>query len=138
MSYKPPIQLGRCAVIGNPIEHSLSPQIHQRFAQQVNGILQYDKIEGDLNTFEEQVRQFFKNGGKGLNVTLPFKARAYQLADIASPNAQSAATANTLWLNEQQQICCDNTDPTGLITSLQKHLQLETKRVLLIGGGGGC
>ncbi len=127
-----------CAVIGNPIEHSLSPLIHQHFASQCGLSLDYQKRLGDDNHFEQQVNQFFANGGTGLNVTVPFKERAFTMAEITLPEAAKAQAANTLWLNKAGKLCADNTDGLGLITALEQLTILKDKRILLIGGGGAA
>ena len=82
------------AVIGNPIEHSKSPQIHARFAAQTGQDMHYDKILGE--SFEDDVRAFFASGGRGLNVTVPFKQQAYEFADELTGRANTAGAVNTL------------------------------------------
>ena len=78
------------AVIGNPIQHSKSPQIHAAFAAQTGQDLEYGRLLGDLEDFEGDVRDFFATGGRGLNVTVPFKQQAFQLADQLTPRAATA------------------------------------------------
>lgn len=131
----------RYAVFGNPIAHSKSPQIHTAFAQQEGVEIQYDRITAPLETggFEEAVAHFFQNGGKGANVTVPFKERAYLLADQLSERAAAAKAVNTLWLTEDQKIYGDNTDGLGLVQDLHHHYpHLAATRVLLIGAGGAA
>lgn len=123
------------AVIGNPISHSLSPIIHQEFARQCGINLKYEKILGEERLFEQQVQNFFQNKGKGLNVTLPFKARAYAMASVAHPRAKLAQAANTLWL-EADGLHVDNTDGVGLLRDLLRHMPLNQKRILILGAGG--
>jgi shikimate dehydrogenase len=127
-----------CGVIGSPIEHSLSPMIHHYFAEQYEIPLRYKKILGDPKNIEQQILDFFSNRGLGLNVTSPFKSIAFQLAKHHSYRALSAKTANTLWVNDAQELCADNTDGLGLLFSLQQHTRLINKRVLLIGAGGAA
>ena len=84
------------AVIGNPIEHSKSPQIHAAFAEQTGQDIDYGRILGDMEDFPGDVRDFVKSGGKGLNVTVPFKERAWELADENSERAEHAGAVNTI------------------------------------------
>ena len=98
-----------CAVVGNPISHSLSPWIHQQFASQAGISLAYEKIQGDDAGFERQVLDFFDKGGLGLNITAPFKIRAYAMANRVTERAAEARAANTLWVQENQ-LHADNTD----------------------------
>ncbi len=128
----------RYAVIGNPIEHSKSPLIHTAFAQQTGESLSYDRLLGRLDHFEEDVRHFFSTGGRGLNVTVPFKEQAWALADQKSPRAESAGAVNTLMLLEDGQICGDNTDGAGLVRdlSINHGYLLSGCRILLLGAGG--
>lgn len=123
------------AVIGNPIAHSLSPFIHQHFAQQTKIHLNYEKIMGDDVSFETQVSDFFSDGGLGLNVTLPFKQRAFALATVHSARCQKAGAANTLWMKENQ-LHADNTDGVGLIRDMQRYTDLQSKNILILGAGG--
>lgn len=125
------------AVVGNPIAHSLSPIIHQQFAAQHHIELIYDKIKGDDLHFEQQVKDFFVNGGRGLNITLPFKQRAFALAQLHSERCNMAGAANTLRLAEGQLVA-DNTDGVGLICDLNRYLKLEQKRILILGAGGAA
>lgn len=124
------------AVIGNPIEHSKSPQIHARFAVQTGQDMHYDKILGE--SFEEDVRAFFASGGKGLNVTVPFKEQAYEFADELTGRANTAGAVNTLILLEDGRVRGDNTDGVGLVTDLGcNHLfNFAGAQILLLGAGG--
>lgn len=130
----------RFAVIGNPIAHSLSPQIHQAFAHSLSIDLRYEKIFCELDEFEATVNQFFSEGGCGMNVTVPFKRRAFEMAQLLEPAAQAAEAVNTLWLNEQGELCGDNTDGSGLIRDLQNNLgiELKGKSLALLGTGGAA
>lgn len=130
--------MAHCVVIGNPIAHSLSPMIHQAFAKQAQMTLTYERLLGDEQLFEQQVLEFFAQGGTGMNVTLPFKQRAFSLATVSSLRCQKAGAANTLWLNEHQELCADNTDGVGLIRDLSRHVSLLGARVLILGAGGAA
>lgn len=127
----------RFAVIGNPIAHSLSPVIHQAFAKQVNIQLTYEKIKADDPSFELLVSDFFAQDGKGLNITLPFKQRAFAMAQQSSFRCQQAGAANTLWM-QANQLHADNTDGIGLIRDLSRYLSVNGKRVLILGAGGAA
>lgn len=125
----------KCAVIGNPIAHSLSPQIHHQFAAQFGMDLDYEKILGDLEHFEQQVKDFFVSGGRGLNVTLPFKQRAFAMASQATERCRLAKAANTLWM-EDGQLQADNTDGVGFVRDISRFIKLENKAILILGAGG--
>lgn len=126
----------RYAVIGNPIAHSKSPQIHAAFAAQTGQAMAYGRILGE--DFEQDVHEFFFGGGKGLNVTVPFKEAAWQLVDERSPRAETAGAVNTLILLADGCLRGDNTDGIGLVRDLlQNHkVLLAGKRILLLGAGG--
>ena len=126
-------------VVGNPIAHSKSPLIHQTFARLTGESLQYDKRLLPLDGFEQQIRQFFADGGCGCNVTLPFKEQAFTLADQLTPRAQAAGAVNTLIRDEQGQIIGDNTDGQGLVEDLlSQGVALTGRRILLLGAGGAA
>ncbi|QDP71245.1 shikimate dehydrogenase [Legionella israelensis] len=127
----------RFAVIGHPVAHSLSPVIHQDFANQAGICLQYDKLLGDKHAFEKQVNDFFARGGRGLNVTLPFKERAYAMASMATKRCLAAKAANTLWM-ESGKLQADNTDGIGLTRDLQRYLTLNGRNILILGAGGAA
>jgi len=124
------------AVIGNPIEHSKSPLSHQQFARQTGEDIHYGRILGEV--FHEDVRYFFQNGGKGLNVTVPFKEQAFDLSDELSERAQTAGAVNTLIYRDDGSIRGDNTDGVGLVTDLGcNHLfNFAGSKILLLGAGG--
>lgn len=128
------------AVLGNPIAHSLSPQIHHHFAEQCGIKLHYDKfcIEPEGDVFEAFVRDFFAKGGAGLNITLPFKQRAFQLADQLSERARLAGAVNTFIPLSPTEILGDNTDGIGLVNDLIEHQDqvIAGKRILILGSGG--
>ncbi|MDJ0740482.1 MAG: shikimate dehydrogenase [Gammaproteobacteria bacterium] len=125
------------AVIGNPIEHSKSPQIHGAFARQTGQDIAYSRLLGDLEEFEDDVDQFIAGGGRGLNVTVPFKERAFRYAHTLSERARDAAAVNTL-LIDGDRVHGDNTDGVGLLRDLTCNHQfaLRGARVLLLGAGG--
>lgn len=125
------------AVMGNPVAHSLSPQIHQYFATQTGMEFIYEKILVEIEVFEKKVIDFFKRGGCGLNITLPFKERAYALADIATNAAKQARAANTLWM-DGGKLHADNTDGCGLVRDLRHYVEITGKDVLILGAGGAA
>lgn len=129
----------RYAVIGNPVAHSRSPQIHTMFAQQTGLPLAYQALWAPLNSFAATATWFFQTGGQGLNVTLPFKEEAYALAAAnLSERAQRAAAVNTLWQRNGRWYGC-NTDGVGLIADLRRlGVVLAGAHVLLIGAGGAA
>lgn len=129
--------MDRYAVFGNPIKHSKSPLIHTLFAEQTQQQLQYSAVEAPIAGFEQSVAEFFNQGGKGCNVTVPFKEQAYQLADELTERAQLAGAVNTLKYQEGK-IIGDNTDGYGLVYDLQRYLDLKGKRILLLGAGGAA
>jgi len=128
--------LDNYAVMGNPIAHSLSPQIHHYFASQLQQPMNYEKIR--VEDIEQAINQFFAAGGKGLNITIPFKELAFKLATVTTERCQKAQAANTLWMNEQQQLCADNTDGIGLVRAITQITPIQGKRILLIGAGGAA
>jgi shikimate dehydrogenase len=127
------------AVIGNPIAHSKSPYLHAVFARQSQQNLSYRALLAPLNGFEATVRQFIRDGGRGANVTLPFKLDAFNLCDEVTPGASAAGAVNTLWF-KNKKIVGDNTDGIGLVTDIARnaYLCLQNKRILLLGAGGAA
>lgn len=129
--------MDRYAVVGNPIAHSKSPEIHSQFAEQTGQNLSYDKMRLEVNAFERDVAYFFSQGGKGLNVTVPFKEKAFQLADQLTDRARLAGAVNTLAVQHDGKILGDTTDGAGLVADLINHgWLLSGKRILLLGAGG--
>ena len=134
----------RYAVVGNPVQHSLSPSIHQAFAKMAGISLDYERLWAPLHEagFEQTVRSFLKArpGNHGLNVTVPFKQRALALADHVTPWARRAGAANTLRLDDDGQITAHNTDGLGLLRALQRLMgqpdALQGAAVLILGAGG--
>ena len=127
------------AVMGNPIEHSKSPRIHELFATANNVRIDYRAIQVDPGGFAQAVHSFQAMGGRGLNVTVPFKFEARALADRRSPRVELAESANTLKM-ESDGIFADNTDGIGLVNDLQRNLgcSIVGRRVLLVGAGGAA
>ncbi|MDP2015270.1 shikimate dehydrogenase [Hydrogenophaga sp.] len=127
----------RYAVLGNPIGHSKSPLIHSLFAQATGQDIGYTVIETPLNGFRDTVLGFRAGGGRGLNVSLPFKLQAFQIATEPSERARLAGAANCLKF-DGERILADNFDGVGLVNDLQRNLgcPLAGKRVLLLGAGG--
>lgn len=126
----------RYAVIGNPIEHSKSPQIHAAFAAQTGQDTAYARILG--TDFKRDVCRFVSDGGLGLNVTVPFKEDAWRLVDERSERAEDAGAVNTIIVVEEERLRGDNTDGVGLVRDLRDNhgLAFAGKRVLMLGAGG--
>lgn len=129
--------IDRYAVIGNPIKHSKSPEIHKCFAQQTEEDLEYEKIIAPLDSFEETVRKLQHEGGKGANITVPFKEEAFGLANKLSARAKLTKSVNT-FIFKGKTIFGDTTDGVGLIRDLQFNFGqgLSGKNVLILGAGG--
>ena len=128
----------RYAVFGHPIAHSKSPQIHASFARQTGQDMSYEAILAPRDGFAASVAAFIAAGGRGANVTVPFKEEAYRLASRLSPRAQHAGAVNTLVFDDG--ILGDNTDGAGLVADLTRnlHCALAGKRILLVGAGGAA
>lgn len=129
----------RYAVIGNPIAHSKSPRIHAAFARQTGQNLDYQAILAPLDGFAAAVAEFADAGGRGMNVTLPFKLEAFELASRQTDRAVAARAVNTLTFGDGG-ILGDNTDGAGLVADLAFNLAcpVSGKRLLLIGAGGAA
>lgn len=129
----------RYAVIGYPIQHSWSPFIHGMFAKQTGQSLLYTRIEVPPEQLRTMVEQFFADGGKGLNVTVPHKQAVAQLLPFRTPRASIAGAVNTIAV-QPDGLLGDNTDGTGLVADLTRNLnvQLADKRILLLGAGGAA
>ncbi len=130
----------RYAVMGNPVAHSKSPVIHKQFAHQFGHNIEYTALWVDTDGFAEAVEQFRAEGGKGLNITVPFKLEAYRLADNLSDRAKLAGAVNTIRFEPDGKIFGDNTDGTGLVHDLTKNLNvlLRGKKILVLGAGGAA
>jgi len=130
----------RYAVVGNPISHSKSPLIHSLFAQQTGESISYEALLATSEGFEGLVREFFLGGGRGLNVTVPFKQAAWALCESGrlAPNAARAKAVNTLHPAKDGGCAGANTDGIGLVRDLRDNLgtTIQGRRVLLLGAGG--
>jgi shikimate dehydrogenase len=126
------------AVIGNPVAHSKSPFIHASFARQTGQDLEYTRLLAELDRFALRANNFFAAGGKGLNVTVPFKTEAFALAASLSPQATLAGAVNTLMLDGSGQLYGHNTDGLGLVRDITGNLgqTLRDRRILILGAGG--
>ncbi|TFY96338.1 shikimate dehydrogenase [Ramlibacter humi] len=129
----------RYCVVGNPVDHSRSPWIHARFARMTGQPVEYGKLPAPLDGFAATVRAFRDGGGRGCNVTLPFKFEAATFADKLSERAQLAGAVNTLRF-DGTQVFGDNTDGAGLVRDIQVQagVQLAGRHLLLVGAGGGA
>ncbi|HRK12087.1 MAG TPA: shikimate dehydrogenase, partial [Thauera sp.] len=129
--------MDRYAVIGNPIAHSKSPQIHAAFARQTGQTLSYEALLAPLDGFVRAVEDFRAEGGRGMNVTVPFKLEAFALSTRHTPRAELAGAVNTLAFGDDG-ILGDNTDGAGLVRDLIVNLgcTLGGRRVLVLGAGG--
>lgn len=130
----------RYAVFGNPIAHSKSPQIHSLFARQTAERLSYDAECIEVEQFGDAVQRFFASGGKGLNITVPFKLEAHQLAAQLTERAQRAGAVNTLALDDDGTVIGDNTDGVGMVRDIvHNHVwPIAGQRVLILGAGGAA
>lgn len=127
-------------VIGNPVEHSKSPRIHSLFAADAAQDIEYGRLLAPLDGFVAAVRKFMAAGGRGANVTVPFKEEAFRLCDQLSARAAAAGAVNTLRFDSNGTIFGDNTDGAGLVRDITANLcrSLHDKQVLLLGAGGAA
>ena len=127
-------------VFGNPIAHSVSPQIHQAFAQQIGVELNYTRSLTSVSRFRRTVAEFFRTGGAGANVTVPFKQQAFDLVTYVTTRAQQAGAVNTLVPLGYGQLLGDNTDGIGLVRDLKRNLgqELNNRDVIILGAGGAA
>ena len=131
--------MDKYVVFGNPISHSKSPLIHGLLAKQTQQNIEYTYIEAPVDGFKAAVLAFRAIGGKGCNVTSPFKDEAFQLADHHTEGALLAETANTLTFNDDGTISAETTDGAGFLQDLKNNnAPLTNKRILLIGAGGAA
>jgi len=126
------------AVFGNPVKHSKSPLIHAAFAEQCGQAIQYRAVRVEPGDFQRAATRFFDQGGRGLNITVPFKTDAFRFADTLSERAQRAGAVNTLCRRDDGTVLGDNTDGIGLIRDMIANLgwSVQAMRVLVIGAGG--
>lgn len=123
--------------MGNPVSHSRSPRIHEAFAAQCGQTLRYHAILVQPSGFERALGEFQSRGGKGLNITIPFKADAFRAVDRPTSRAERAGAVNTIWFDARGERYGDTTDGTGLIRDLRRNgVVLEHRRILVIGAGG--
>ena len=129
----------RYCVFGNPIAHSKSPAIHAQFAASTQQDMHYEKLLAPLDGFTASVQAFITAGGRGANVTVPFKEEAFRLCTRLSQRAERAGAVNTL-VFEGNDIFGDNTDGAGLVRDITHNLgfELAGKRILLLGAGGAA
>jgi len=129
----------RYAVVGNPVAHSCSPSIHAQFAEQTGQDIRYERLLAPLDRFVETAEAFRAAGGRGLNVTLPFKLQAFAYAQRRSPRAQAAGAVNTLAFSPGE-VFGDNTDGIGMVRDIVGRLgvSLAGCRVLMAGAGGAA
>ena len=129
----------RYVVIGNPIAHSKSPQIHARFAEQTSQSIQYERLLAPLDAFDQTVKSFITSGGRGANVTVPFKLDAFRASTQLSTRARAAEAVNTLRF-DAGEIFGDNTDGVGLVRDIVHNAKftISGKTVLLLGAGGAA
>jgi shikimate dehydrogenase len=130
----------RYAVIGNPVEHSKSPQIHAEFARQTGQDLVYERILAPVGGFEDSLDRFRDEGGRGVNVTVPFKEDAYLYATRRTQRAGLARAVNTLHFLTDGSVLGDTTDGVGLVRDIVGNLgvALGGRRILLMGAGGAA
>ena len=135
---------GKYAVIGNPIGHSKSPQIHAAFAKQTNQDMAYQAVLAPLDGIEATVKDLIVQGYKGANVTVPFKFEALLFVvkngGVLNPLAAKARAVNTITFNNDGSITGDNTDGIGLVNDITQNLKFEIaeKKILLLGSGGAA
>ncbi len=129
----------KLAVIGKPISHSKSPEIHQDFASQFDTKIEFKKDEVTPETLETWLTDFFKDAGKGVSITLPLKEAALNYADEISDRARLASACNVIY-SKEEKIFADCTDGFGLIKDLEENLKvsLEDKKILILGAGGAA
>lgn len=128
----------RYAVIGNPVAHTKSPMLQMAFARQCHQDIDYGMVLGPLDGFVDAVRQFQRAGGKGMNITVPFKLEAFALADERTPRAQAAGAVNMFTFRDDGTILADNTDGVGIVRDITQNMgcRFAGQRVLLLGAGG--
>ena len=125
-------------VMGNPVAHSRSPQIHAAFAEQTQQNIFYQAIQVDDGKFKTAIKEFQAQGGKGLNITVPFKGEAWEISENRSNRAERALAVNTISFDDAGNIIGDNTDGVGLICDLtiNNDISIKDKDILILGAGG--
>lgn len=132
------MSIDRYAVMGNPVKHSRSPQIHKAFAEQTDQAMTYTALLVPEGGFRAAVDKFRADGGKGLNITVPFKLEAFDRVDKRSERAERAGAVNTIVVRSDGSLFGDNTDGVGLVRDITHNLdgRLTGKRILVLGAGG--
>lgn len=127
-------------LFGHPVSHSLSPIIHQNFASQFNLDISYITQDVLLNDFPSALKKFREQGGRGANITVPLKKLAYSLCQKTSKAADLAQAVNTIYWDDQNILCGDNTDGIGLVRDLKNehHQAIQHKNILIVGAGGAA
>lgn len=128
----------RYAIIGNPVAQAKSPALQTAFARQCGQDIDYGAILSDPENFVAAVRSFQASGGKGMNITMPFKLQAFELADELTPRGRAAGAINTFVFRQDGSILGDNTDGFGIVRDIthNHHFSLTGRRVLVLGAGG--
>ena len=126
------------AVFGNPVKHSKSPQIHRLFAKQAEISLEYNAIEVPVDKLTLYIKSFFSQGGRGLNITVPFKEDVCSLCTTLTQRAEASGSVNTILFNDETDIHGDTTDGQGFLNDLINNhgIQLKNKSILILGAGG--
>ena len=130
--------MDKYAVVGNPVKHSLSPEIHSHFARETGQQLEYLALQLDSEHFEQQIHQLIASGYKGVNVTVPFKEKAWSMTDRLSPRAKDAGAVNTLIFQADGLIAGDNTDGIGMTRDMitNHKILIRYRKILVLGAGG--
>jgi len=130
--------MDKYAVVGNPISHSLSPQIHMLFASQTDQLIEYQAIQIEPENFEHEIESLIASGFRGINVTVPFKENAWAIADKLSPRANRAGAVNTLIFQPDNIIAGDNTDGIGMTRDMinNHRISIKNRKLLILGAGG--
>ena len=126
------------AVMGSPVAHSKSPQIHTAFAEQTKQDIFYQAIQVDDGRFKAAIKDFQTQGGKGLNITVPYKGDAWEFSEARSSRAERALAVNTISFDNAGKIIGDNTDGIGLVRDLtiNQDIAIKDKDILILGAGG--
>lgn len=137
LDFNLPAGIDNYCVMGNPIAHSKSPQIHTAFAEQCGQNLHYQSIQIEAGYFSQALVEFQRQGGQGLNITVPFKGDAWAAVSHRTARAEEAGAVNTIWFDEQGDSHGDTTDGNGLVNDLfENDIKLKNKRILVLGAGG--